>query len=307
MRHFVARGQSVIAVIGPSLEEWRLAGVKGVKIIRLDLENRLRVSHTLSESMPDVIINCAAYGAYPSQTDADRIYRVNLEVVRTLLDYARQRPGFRAFVQAGSSSEYGLNCEAPSEADATVPDSHYAVSKVAATSLVQYYGKKLGVPAWSLRLYSVYGRFEDSSRLVPNLLSCARKGKLPPLVSPDITRDFIHVDDVCSAFEQVVASAGTLPFGEVYNIGSGKCTTVQEMVSLVRSLFHVVEEPSWGSMDNRSWDNCNWYANPRKASEVLGWKAKVSLEEGLGTTLRWMEENEALVKVSLLQTVAGRK
>src|SRR6185369_12426045 len=113
----------------------------------------------------------------------------------------------RAFVQAGTSSEYGFNCSAPSEDAPTLPDSDYAVSKIAATGLVRLYARKHGVPAFVLRLYSVYGPYEDFSRLIPTLLWEARAGRFPPLVSPNISRDFVYVDDVARVFDVVVERA----------------------------------------------------------------------------------------------------
>ena len=82
----------------------------------------------------------------------------------------------------------------------TAPNSDYAVSKVAAANLLHYYGKKKGLPCANLRLYSVYGPLEDSSRLIPNLVRCGARGKLSPLRPPDISRDFVYVDDVAEAF-----------------------------------------------------------------------------------------------------------
>jgi nucleoside-diphosphate-sugar epimerase len=249
----------------------------------------------MAREQPSVVINCAAYGAYSSQTDAERIYRVNLHGVRHLLEAARELPRLRAFIQAGSSSEYGLNCTAPSEDGPTLPDSDYAVSKIAATAATQFYALKHGVPAWSFRLYSVYGPFEDFSRLMPRLLLGAQRQTFPPLVNPGISRDFVYVDDVCRALESIVEKAPSLRSGEVYNIGTGVRTTLGELVSLVRSTFDIASEPQWGTMPNRAWDHADWYADPSKAKRDFGWSASVSLRDGLLATMRWLDSNPELV------------
>jgi polyisoprenyl-phosphate glycosyltransferase len=155
-RYFASRGGSVLAVDGPSGNDWRIRDVAGVRRVKLDLTSWPDVRQVLVHEQPSVVINCAAYGAYSSQTDAERIYRVNLHAVRYLLEASREVPQLRAFIQAGSSSEYGLNCSAPTEDAPTLPDSDYAVSKVAATAATQFYALKHGVPAWVFRLYSVY-------------------------------------------------------------------------------------------------------------------------------------------------------
>jgi polyisoprenyl-phosphate glycosyltransferase len=294
-RYFASRGGAVLAVDGPSGNDWRLRGVAGVRRVKLDLTSWPDVRSVLAQEQPSVVINCAAYGAYASQTDGERIYRVNFHGVRNLLEAARELSGLRAFIQAGSSSEYGLNCSAPSEDGPTLPDSDYAVSKVAATAVTQFYALKHGVPAWVFRLYSVYGPFEDFSRLVPRLLLRARQQAFPALVNPAISRDFVFVDDVCRAVESVVEKAPSLRSGGVYNIGTGVRTTLGDLVSLVRSEFRVESEPEWGTMPNRAWDLPDWYADPRKAERDFGWKASVTLRDGLVATMRWLDANGELV------------
>lgn len=302
-RYFAARGASIVAVDGPSGSDWRLRDVPGIARVKADLASSSDVRALMAREQPSVVINCAAYGAYSSQNDAERIYRVNFDAVRFLLDSAREVPRFRAFVQAGSSSEYGLNCAAPPEDAATLPDSDYAVSKIAATAATQFYASTHGVPAWVLRFYSVYGPYEDFSRLVPRLLLCAGKKAFPKLVDPTISRDFVFIDDVCRAVESVVEKAASLRPGEIYNIGTGVRSSLGELVALVRATFDVPAEPVWGTMPNRSWDHADWYSDPRKAKRDLHWAAATPLREGLLATMQWLDANPALVAEGQMSSI----
>ncbi|MCM2279283.1 MAG: NAD-dependent epimerase/dehydratase family protein [Oligoflexia bacterium] len=288
----------VVAVVGPSHNDWRLRHLPSLRKVTLDLTSENDIHALIRELRPRAIFNCAAYGAYPSQTEVNRIYRVNFDAVRYLLDAVRGLEGFEAFIQAGTSSEYGINCKAPLETDPTLPDSDYAVSKVAASALLQFHAKKYGVPAWVFRLYSVYGPFEEASRLIPRLLTKAREGKLPPLVNPRISRDFIHTDDVSRAFETLLAKAGQLPKGAIYNIGRGECVTLEKLVAVARETFGIQEAPAWGSMPERHWDHPDWYSNPAKAKAEIGWEARTPLAQGLKSTLDWMNANPALVEAA---------
>jgi nucleoside-diphosphate-sugar epimerase len=294
-RFLLERGERVVGVLGTATERWRMPEHPALELVQLDLRQRDGVQDFLERYRPEVVVNCAAYGAYSSQTDADRIYAVNVDSVRYLLEGLQRQGNLRAFVQTGSSSEYGLNCSGPSEDTELLPDSHYAVSKVAASALVRLYGTKHGLPAWNLRLYSVYGPYEDTSRLIPRLLLHAREGRLPPLVNPSISRDFVHVDDVCRAVLAVVQRAARLPRGESFNVGTGKRTTLRGLVSTVRKSFRVRVEPVWGSMPDRAWDNPNWFANPAKARRLLKWQAELSLEQGLRSTMGWVEAHAGLI------------
>lgn len=308
VEHFLKRtDRKVIALTSTSPSAWRFEYLaqtaRAFEILKLDLTDRAAVQASLKRTAPTVILNCAAFGAYSTQSNPDRIYPTCFEAVRTLLDVALETPGFEAFVQAGSSSEYGLNCTAPTEDAPTLPDSHYAVAKVAASQLVRFYALKHSLPAWTLRLYSVYGALEESSRLIPKALHAAAKGKLPPLANPSISRDFIAASDVCEAFESVVTKARALPKGEIFNIGSGRPTTLEKLVTLLREKLGVSEAPHWGSMKDRAWDHPGWYSNPSKAQKVLGWSARTDLASGLQSTLRWYRENPRWVDLSLKQSV----
>jgi nucleoside-diphosphate-sugar epimerase len=303
LERLAARGARVFGVESPSGIDWRTRGMKGVEIVRLDLTREDDVRALVRELRPSAVFNCAAYGAYSVQIDARRIYEVNMLGTRHLLDALREVAGFRAFVQAGSSSEYGFNCSGPSEDAETFPDSDYAVSKIGATSLVRLYARKYGVPAFVLRLYSLYGPYEDFSRLVPTFLWRAREGRLPPLVSPAISRDFVYVDDAASAFDAVVEHAPHLEPGRIFNVGTGLRTTLGEFTALVRALFSVAEEPQWGTMRDRSWDHSGWFADPRRAAAELQWRATTSVRDGLLATMRWIDAHPALVAEGRAKTV----
>ena len=302
--HLTGKGVSVIGLEGPSVQRWRLKG-SPIELVQVDLCDAAAVRTFVRKSQPAAVFHCAAYGAYSSQMDADRIYDVTVGGTRHLLEALREVEDLIAFVQAGSSSEYGANCAAPREDDPTWPDSHYAVAKVAATALVRFYAVKYGMPAWVCRLYSVYGPLEDASRLIPKLLIEAQQGRLPPLVNPKISRDFVYVADVCDAFERFLTASSRLRKGELFNIGTGECVTLRKLVATSRRAFRTKETPNWGSMPDRHWDHARWYANPQKAWRLLGWLPRTSLQEGLEETMRWMNENPELVREAKLNSVTA--
>ncbi len=300
VRHYAALGARVVAAGHDDSPAWRLETVpENVEMAHVDVCSAGEVRRLLADVRPEVILHCAAFGAYPGQTDAERIHHVNYDGVRYMLEAASRLDGLRAFLQMGTSSEYGANCSAPKEDAPTAPDSDYAVSKVAATALVRFHALKHGVPAWVLRLYSIYGPFEDVSRLVPRLIEEARHGRLPTLVDPSISRDYLYMGDVCDACDAVIDRAGGgLAPGEIFNIGSGRKTTLEEIVAIVRGLFGVNVEPQWGSMPNRRWDHSDWFADPAKAQELLGWKATTALEHGLRATSEWMNRERTLLELA---------
>lgn len=264
VRRLLIDGRRVVALVRPGSDPWRLEGLDA-DVVEADVRERVPGGFGL-------VFHLAAHGAYSWQDDDRTIFETNLFGTVNAL-----RAGKRVVV-AGSSSEYGLKGHAPGEDEPLEPNSAYAAAKAAATAQALERG------AVVLRLYSAYGAWEEPNRLVPTLLARALQGELPPLVSPRIARDFVHVDDVCEAFVR----AATAEPGRVYNVGSGRQTTVAEIVEAARRLLALEAEPQWGSMPDRAWDTETWVANPARIRNELGWEPRIGLEDGLRRTLDWL-------------------
>lgn len=269
-------------------DTWRLDGVPASNITFLNLQDPVSVSMVLRRVGPRTIFDCSSFGAYSFEQDYERIHATNyLSFIRLMEQVADL--GVAAYVHAGSSSEYGMNSAAPTEDSALVPNSHYAVSKVAATAAITYYGKVRGVPVTNLRLYAVYGPYEDSSRLIPTLCEHALRGGLPIFARPDVSRDFVHVEDVVEAFADTALQMGPALAGESINIGTGSPTTLATLAETARQVFHIDATPQFNPNAGRAWDTDNWYANPEKAGRLLGWSARIGLVEGLTQTRNWWQ------------------
>lgn len=283
-----AERDDVFAVVRHK-KNWRLSDVKDEHIIATDLNDSAAAKNLINRVKPQTVFDCVAYGAYSFEADSNLIYQTNFLSIVSFIEMLSEHP-LSAFIHAGSSSEYGTNCVAPKEDSLCEPNSPYAVSKVAIANYLQFVGKYRNFPCVNLRLYSVYGPLEDTSRLMPNLLRQAHSGKLPPFVDARTSRDFIHVDDVCAAF--IISAAKMQPdfYGENFNIGTGIKTTIAQLAELTRCQFNVPDEPEFGTMQGRAWDLAEWYSDPQKAFEQLGWKPCISLADGLHTMSRWVAE-----------------
>lgn len=268
-------------------DSWRLREIDAPKHV-VDLTDSEGVADLLERLRPEWIFHLAAYGAYASQKDLARMIDVNFAGTTSLVN-AALRCGCEAFIHAGSSSEYGFKHEPPGEQEWIDPNSDYAVTKAAATLYCRSIAVRHQVRFVTLRLYSVYGPYEEPTRLIPTLLVYGAKGRLPPLVNPDVARDFVYVDDVSDAFLRAAKTEGQ-PYGAVYNVGTGVQTSLRELVQVIRSLLNIAAEPEWGAMPNREWDTANWVANHEAISAALGWQPRYTLEAGLQLTRAWFDE-----------------
>lgn len=285
VRRLLERGDDVHLLLRPESRDWRLR-----EILSSTHRHLLGGEHNLREMLraiaPDWIFNLAAHGAYPFQTNTAEMIATNVEQAANMLRAAVDI-GFESYVHAGSSSEYGWKDHAPSELEVLEPNSDYGVTKAAAAMWCQMESRRSGANIKVLRLYSVYGPWEEPSRLIPRLLSAAMTGAWPPLASPSSARDFVYVDDVVDAFLAATAPTGA---GEIFNVGTGQQCTLRETVDAVQGVFKVPSPPRWDSMPPRSWDTNCWVSNSSKMLEVLGWSSLVTLQQGLQRTLNWLLE-----------------
>lgn len=292
VRYLLAAGHEPHAVVRPGGNVWRLADISGdAPQVAVDLRDPVAVERVVRDLRPDVIFHLAAHGAYSWQKDLDAMLSVNLRATEALLVAARDVGA--SLVHAGSSSEYGYQDHAPHETERVNPNSHYAVTKVAATHLCRLAATTGDMQAVTLRLYSIYGPWEEPGRLMPTLVQRAVAGGWPPLVGPEIARDFVWVEDACDAFVR----AGTRALddrGAVINIASGTQTTLEALVGIARRVLLVQAEPVWGSMPARSWDTSIWVGDPRLAEQALGWRANTTLGAGLERMAAWFDGHPEL-------------
>ena len=272
----------------------RLLETPTENILHCDINYKKSVESLFKEYQPKTIFNLSAYGAYSKQNNTSLIYETNIIGTANILEVCKN---IKAYIHAGSSSEYGLNSANPKEGDELIPNSHYSVSKISTGYLLTFYARFHDLPCLNLRLYSIYGPWEEPDRLMPKLIESALKGNYPPLVNPSTSRDFIYIDDCLEAFVDAANHVNKENAGQSINIGSGQKTTLEQLISTTKQLFKIEANPVWGDMPNRKWDTSDWYGNYEKASRLIDWKPKISLSEGLQKFAQWQQDIKYTSKI----------
>jgi UDP-glucose 4-epimerase len=216
-----------------------------------------------------------------------RVYTVNnVEATQILLEACKGLPIDR-LVYASSSSVYGDDVPLPMREDARPqPISPYGVTKLSAEQLCHLYHVNYGVPAVSMRYFTVYGPRQRPDMGFHGFFLAAMRNK-PITVFGDgrQTRDFTFVSDAVVA--TVSASTRGTP-GGVYNIGGGSRVELLDVFELIgritgRPLRLTMIEPQAGDMRDT-------YADTARAREDLAFAPAVALEQGLRTQFQWMTE-----------------
>ena len=255
-----------------------------------DLLNYEKTTSTIIKIKPDIVYHLATYGGKPNQDDLFRIIDTNF-ISTTNLVRACKKVDLELFVNTGSSSEYGIKPNPMRESDCPEPINYYGVSKCAATLYCQTASRNEKLLIVTLRLFSPYGDYEESARLIPSVIMACLRGKNPRISSPRFVRDFIYIEDVIDSYVRLVDAPVPDLKGQILNIGSGKEHSIGEVANKIIELTGKDVELLTGK--EQRWPNEpeNWHADVSKAEHLLGWKPKYDLERGLKASIKWFEEN----------------
>lgn len=210
----------------------------------------------------------------------------NIQATQVLLEACRDRP-IQRFVYSSSSSVYGDRVPMPMREDALPqPVSPYGVTKLAAEQLCHLYFANFGVPAVSLRYFTVYGPRQRPDMGFHRFLTATLRGQ-PITVYGDgeQTRDFTFIADAVEA--NVAGAARGVP-GRVYNIGGGSRVSVNHVLDMIARVTGrhpvIVSEP------DQKGEMRHTYAETWLARMDLGFMPTVGLEEGLAAEYRWLSD-----------------
>jgi nucleoside-diphosphate-sugar epimerase len=268
---------------------WRLRPIEGRFTTHIaDLRDARSVRKAVAAAKPDVIYHLAAHGAFPHQKDRLTLVATNVVGTANLLD-ALDDVDYGAFVHVGSSSEYGHRHEPMHEDDSLTPRTEYGVTKAAATLLCQAEAYK-GRPVTSVRIFSAYGPWEDSTRLTPYVMHCCLRGEDPQVTSAEQPRDFVFVDDVVDLL--VLAARRPETRGRILHAGSGQPLRVRDMVEAVLSLCGGGRLTArYGARPDREDEPASWVASIEQTTALTGWRPRHDLHTGVARTWAWFYAN----------------
>jgi dolichol-phosphate mannosyltransferase len=118
----------------------------------------------------------------------------------------------------------------------------------------------------------------------------AERGTFPPLVNPNISRDYVYVDDIVDSFILAALHCEAMR-GEIYNVATEKKSTIRNLAEISRNVTKMKTRPVFSTMPNRDWDLSNWYGTAKKFRKAVGWNPKSSIESGLKKTILWHTKN----------------
>ena len=235
----------------------------------------------------DVVYHLAGQpGVRPSWgSQFDRYVRDNVIATQRLLE-ALKEASIKRFVFAGSSSVYGDAERFPTKETALPrPVSPYGVTKLAAEHLTLLYYRNFGIPAVSVRYFTVYGPRQRPDMAFSRFMEAMTAGEeIEVFGDGEQTREFTYVSD---AVEGTIKAATADVAGQIFNLGGGSRVTVNRVLATLEDISQIKAKRK--TLPAAPGDPRHTGASINLARERLGWEPRVSLREGLTKQWEWFQ------------------
>lgn len=238
------------------------------EVVYADLRNDRLTAQAVRQARPDRVIHLAAAGVSDPFLDVDTALSHNVTGTLNLLR--------ACFESDGLDVKQVIVARTPGERTAM---NVYAASKAAAWAFCRMYARTSQWPIHGAMVFQAYGPNQPPHLLIPAALRAALAGEDFPMTSGEQEKDWIFIDDVVDGLMAMLDSA--MPPGEIIELGCGRPISVR---AVIESLYHIVERggrPIFGAMSSRPGEDPRQVADVDRAAELTGWRAKISLAEGL--------------------------
>ena len=265
------------------------------KFIRGDIANRSQVYRMFAEETPDFVVNFAAESHVDRSIDSPEIFlRTNIFGTQVLLDACRKY-GIKRFHQVSTDEVYGdLPLDRPdlffTETTNLNTSSPYSASKASADLLVHAYHRTFQVPVSISRCSNNYGPYHFPEKLIPlMIINALHDRKLPVYGAGENVRDWLYVEDHCSAIDLVLRKGRE---GEIYNIGGHN---ERRNIDVVKTILKELGKPESliEHVEDRKGHDRRYAIDPTKIHEELGWEPATKFDDGIHRTIQWYLDNRA--------------
>jgi len=242
---------------------------------------------------PEAIVHLAAQTSVEySFTHQKEVYETNflgtINVVRAALEAV---PDLEKFIQASSVEVYGNQDAFPITEDSPLrPASPYGVAKIAAEFYLKYMADGYDFPCIILRSANTYGRRYNHYFVVEHIIHDMLSGKEKiSMGDPTPIRDFLYITDEIDAYIKALETKDNV-YGIPMQTGTDQGVTIEELFYLIKALIRSDAKPVWSTQSMRPFEIKNLTFNTNLIYKLLGWQHRVSLEEGLQTTIDWWRD-----------------
>ncbi len=283
-RGLINKNYKVSTITKNNSNNWRLKDLKNsYKNYFADITNYKKLHDAVFNLQPDYVINCAAYGVYPTENDSEKIIKNNINGTKNLIDAIKDYHKIKKIINIGSYLELlklrksdGKNWE------------DYANAKSKQTELMHEFGHKSGIPVSTLRLFNPYGNYESPGRLVCDIMIAMVKKEKLEIFSKTSEHNFYHINDVIESVTKLIIDSQTND--KIFNLQTPNGISVESMVNTAIKIADSKIEITWKDENHR--DTQVEYQEKNANDHIIS--PITSLEDGLSETFVWYKKNISL-------------
>lgn len=262
-----------------------------IKVYNQDASDYDAMKEIIENESIDVVFNLAVIPLLSSHVNPVNDWNVNVNIVLVLCELIRKNK-FSTLIHFSSSEAYGSAKKiVMDEYHPLHPTTPYAASKAAADLLVLSYCETFGIDASIMRPFNNYGPRQNEGSYAGVIPITIKRimGGMPPIIYGDgeQTRDYIYVTDTADAAIDVFNNKNTR--SKIINIATGQEITIKKIITTIAEIMefdeHIIYE------DTRLADVRRHRGDISLAEKLIGFKTKVSFEDGIQQTIEWYKEN----------------
>ena len=259
--------------------------LKNVEYLICDLYDKNKLNKKLSLDF-DYVVNLAGYVDHSNRDRIIKSHYIGCKNLSTILLNTK----IKKFIQVGSSIEYGKirSPQLENKNNKQRTFSAYGEAKLKSTKFLLNLSEKFNFPVTIIRLYLVYGPYQDINRVIPITILNSLKNKKFNCSLGTQLRDFTYIDDVIIGIIKILKSNKSS--GEIFNIGTGKPVQIKQVIKKICKIIGK-GKPIFGKINFRSDEIVKLYPNINKIQKVINWKPKIKLNNGLSKTINYYKKN----------------
>ena len=258
---------------------------------QLDINHDLeQIMETINDFQPDYVVNFAAQSMVAeSWQQPEDWFQTNTVANVKLHDQLRKCEFLKKYVHVSTPEVYGTCDGLIQENTSYNPSTPYAVSRAAADMSLMNFYRAYSFPVAFTRAANVFGPGQQLYRIIPRTILFFLIGrKLELHGGGQSVRSFIHILDVADGTLRVARDAKS---GEIFHFSTDRNISIRSLVELIAEQMGVSFEDHVEVVGERLGKDSAYLLDSTKAKETLGWKAQITLEEGIEETITWVKDN----------------
>ncbi len=260
-----------------------------VKYLTCDISKKKEILKIKSKF--DYVVN---FGGHVDHKNKIKTFKSHYVGCKNLANFFLKKK-IDSFIQIGSCVEYGYKTSPQDEHSyftASKLKSYYGKSKLMASNYLMNLFKNKRFPVTILRLYLVYGPYQDINRFIPIIIDGCLKNKIFDTSNGKQERDFLYVKDLTNLIFKVLKNEDTR--GEIFNVGSGKPLPIKNIIQQIKNYIKK-GKPNYGKIKLRKDEILKLYPNISKIKKITNWVPKTNFKIGLNKTIKFYKSKTFLI------------